>query len=67
MHFPPGDTLYLSKSAHDILFVVGIHEAEVVPSDLAFFIPKLNNLKRPVTLSGGVTGTLDSLAFDGLT
>ncbi|MBO7458184.1 MAG: translocation/assembly module TamB domain-containing protein [Paludibacteraceae bacterium] len=67
VHFPPGDTLYLSKSAHDILFVVGIHEAEVVPSDLAFFIPKLNNLKRPVTLSGGVTGTLDSLAFDGLT
>ena len=66
VHFPPGDTLYLSKSAHDITFALAFREAEVVPSDIQFFIPKLSRMTRPVSLTGQVGGTLDSLWFDDM-
>ena len=66
VHFPAGDTLYLSKSAKDISFSLGFNEAQVVPSDLALFLPRLKHLKRPIGLSGSLSGRLDSLAFNDL-
>ena len=66
LRFPAGDTLYLSQSANDILISLGIHEAELVPSDLAFFVPQLKNFRRPIAFNGGLNGTLDSLYFDQL-
>ena len=63
VHFPKGDTLYLSKSAHDIAFGLNFHEAELVPSDLALFVPKMKRIHKPVTLAGAFGGTLDSLYF----
>lgn len=65
--YPSGDTLYLSKSAHEITFALDFHEAKIVPSDLAFFVPRLKNVKRPIGLTGHLGGTLDSLAFKGIT
>ena len=62
--FPAGDTLYLSRSAHEITFTLDFHEAELVPADLALFIPQLAGLDRTVSLQGHLGGTLDSLAFD---
>ena len=64
--FPAGDTLYLSKSAHEITFALQFNEAQVVPADLSLFVPKVKNVRRAVGLSGGLSGTLDSLAFDRL-
>jgi len=64
--FPAGDTLYLSKSAHDISFALRFNEADLVPTDIALFMPQLKGLKRTISLSGGVSGSLDSLAFDEL-
>ena len=64
VHFPPGDTLYLSKSAHDITFALDIHQAELTPSDISFFVPKTKNLTQPVSLTGSLSGRLDSLAFE---
>ena len=66
LRFPAGDTLYLSQSANDILISLGIREAELVPSDLAFFVPQLKNFRRPIAFNGGLNGTLDSLYFDRL-
>ena len=66
VRFPAGDTLYLSRSAHDITFALGFNEAQVVPSDLALFMPKMQGLTRPIKLSGALNGTLDSLAFNDL-
>ena len=66
VHFPPGDTLYLSQSAHDIRFDMQLHEAQLVPADLALFVPRVRGFKRPITLQGGLSGTLDSLAFEKL-
>ena len=63
VHFPACDTLYLSRSAHDISFQLGIHQAELVPSDIVFFVPSLSQFERPIALTGTVSGTLDSLAF----
>ena len=63
VRFPQGDTLYLSKSAHDITFALNFHEAELVPSDLALFVPQMKRLHKPVTLAGTFGGTLDSLYF----
>ena len=63
IRFPPGDTLYLSKSAHDITFNMDIHQAEVVPAELAFFVPQAKNLKQPISLTGSLDGRLDSLSF----
>jgi len=64
--FPAGDTLYLSKSAHEILFTLRFNEAQMVPSDLALFVPRVKGLHRPVTLDGALNGTLDSLAFENI-
>ena len=64
VHFPEGDTLYLSKSAHDITFSLAFREASIVPADLALFAPRVKGLTRAVTLHGAVGGTLDSLYFD---
>ena len=64
--FPAGDTLYLSKSAHDIVFALQFNEAEVIPAEVSLFVPHLKTLKRPLSLSGGLSGTLDSIAFDNL-
>ena len=64
--FPAVDTLYLSQSAHDISFALRFNEAQLVPSDIALFVPRTKGLKRPVTLRGALDGTLDSLAFHDL-
>ena len=66
IHYPTGDTLYLSKSAHDIDFQVTLHDACLVPSDLALFVPRLANLKREVCMTGRLSGRLDSLCADNL-
>ena len=63
VHFPAGDTLYLSKSAHEITFALDFHEAEIVPGDLALFVPQFANFKRPIAINGHLGGTLDSLFF----
>ena len=63
VQFPDVDTLYLSRSAHEITFALNFNEAQLVPSDIALFMPRLKGLKRPITMDGGLTGTLDSLAF----
>ena len=61
IHYPTGDTLYLSKSAHEIDFKVTLHEACLIPSDLALLAPKLANLKREICMTGMLSGRLDSL------
>ena len=63
VRFPEGDTLYLSKSAHEISFDLNFHEARLVPSDIALFAPRMKNMNRPVTLNGAFGGTLDSVYF----
>ena len=66
VHFPAGDTLYLSKSAKDISFALGFNEAQLVPADLALFLPRFRHLTRPVGLKGTLSGVLDSLHFNDL-
>jgi hypothetical protein len=63
VRFPAVDTLRLQQSAHEISFALTFHEARLVPSDLALFAPRVQGLKRPITLSGELGGTLDSLYF----
>lgn len=72
--FPATDTIYLSQSAHEITFAMQLREAQLVPSDLSLFMPRLRSMTRPVALCGGVGGTLDSiylehvaLRYDGTT
>ena len=67
VHFPSGDTLYLTKSAHDILFAVQLHEACLTPSDIALFIPRLAHMNRPLNMTGHIGGSLDSLYCRNLT
>lgn len=64
VRFPAGDTLYLSKSAHEITFTLNFNEAQLVPMDIALFVPRLHGFSRSFGLSGTLGGTLDSLAFD---
>ena len=66
VRFPTGDTLYLSQSAHEITFALAFHEAQLVPSDISTFVPRLKGVKRPLSLSGALSGTLDSLAFENM-
>ena len=66
MRFPATDTLPLSEVAHDISFALTFHEASLVPSDLALFVPRVQRLTRPITLNGVVGGTLDSLYFNNI-
>jgi len=66
VRFPADDTISLSKAAHDISFALTFHEATLVPSDLALFIPSMQRMTRPITLNGAVGGTLDSLYFDNI-
>ena len=66
VHFPAGDSLSLSKSAHDISFNIGIHEATITPSELAFFVPALERFSKPVSLTGTLGGVLDSLYFNNI-
>ena len=61
VRFPAGDTLYLSRSAHEILFSVELHEAMLVPSDIALFVPRVSHMSRQIFLTGQVGGSLDSL------
>jgi len=66
VHFPKGDTLYLSRSAHEITFGLVFHEATLVPADLSLFVPDMRLLNKPVSLNGALGGTLDSLYFDDI-
>ena len=66
VRFPVTDTLSLSQAAHDISFALTFHEASIVPSDLALFIPRFQTMSRPITLNGAVGGTLDSLYFNNI-
>ena len=66
VRFPEGDTLYLSRSAHDISFVLDFHEAEMVLADLALFLPRFAHFDRPISLHGHLGGTLDSVAISDI-
>ena len=66
VRFPQGDTLYLSQSAHEITFGLVFHEARLTPSDLSLFLPKTARLNKPVSLTGALGGTLDSLYFNDI-
>lgn len=63
VRFPAQDTIYLSRSAHEIYFALQFNEAHLVPADIALFAPRLCGFKRSVGLSGALSGPLDSLAF----
>ena len=66
VRFPAGDTLYLSRSAHDILISLAIRKADFTPSDIGFFVPALRNFRRTISFNGTLEGSLDSLCFDRL-
>lgn len=66
IHYPSGDTLYLSRSAHDILFHAQVHKAYLLPSDIAMLVPSMARLKRELGLVGEIGGTLDSLSCNNL-
>lgn len=38
-------------------------EAQLVPAEISLFVPALSTLKRPLGLSGAMSGSLDSIAF----
>ena len=38
-------------------------DAQLVPSDIALFVPAVKTLQRPISLAGTVSGSVDSLAF----
>ncbi|MBP5571096.1 MAG: AsmA family protein, partial [Bacteroidales bacterium] len=38
-------------------------EAQLVPAEISLFVPALSTLKRPLGLSGAISGSLDSIAF----
>jgi len=42
------------------------HEARLTPSDISFFIPNLKGFGRPISLSGTLNGSVDSLYFDDI-
>ena len=66
VRFPAGDTLYLSRSAHEITFALDLHEAEMVLADLALFMPRFAHLDQPISMQGHLGGTLDSIAIRGI-
>ena len=41
-------------------------EAQLVPADIGLFVPKVKGMKRSLTLSGSMSGTVDSLAFSNM-
>lgn len=67
VRFPAVDTLYLSQSAHDILFSLRLHEASLMPSDIALFFPRVAHMQRLIRMTGNVGGSLDSLYCQDLT
>lgn len=66
IRYPMGDTLYLSRSAHEINFRVHLHEACVRPSDLTMLSQQLAHMHSEVCMTGEVGGSLDSLRAKGL-
>ena len=66
IHYPSGDTLYLSRSAHDIIFQAQVHKAYLLPSDIALFAPSMARFKRELGLTGEIGGSLDSLYCNNL-
>ncbi len=66
VHFPPGDTLYLSESADKIQFSLDFHEAVLVPADIALFVPQIKGIRKPFALHGALRGKLDSLYFNNI-
>ena len=47
-------------------YAVHFHEATIVPADFAIFAPELKGLTRPITISGAIGGTMDSLRCENL-
>ena len=41
-------------------------DAQLVPAEISLFVPGIRHLKRPIALSGAVSGSVDSIAFDEL-
>ena len=67
VHFPSNDSLSATQAAHEITFAVHFREADIIPADLALFIPKIKGLIHPISLHGDIGGTLDSLFCDDIT
>lgn len=50
----------------DTSIALTFHEAELTPSDISLFVPRLSGLNRTISLNGALSGTLDSLYFDDI-
>ena len=42
-------------------------DAQLVPADVALLVPRLQGLKRPISLTGALSGAMDSIAFNDMT
>lgn len=67
VRLPADNMLAPNGPAEEIHFALRFNEADLVPSEIALFLPNLRSMKKPFTLRGELDGTLDSLAFNGLT
>ena len=50
----------------DTSIALTFHEAELTPSDISLFVPRLSGLNRTISLNGALSGTIDSLYFDDI-
>ena len=50
----------------DTSIALTFHEAELTPSDIALFVPRLSGLDRSISLNGALSGSLDSLYFEDI-
>lgn len=66
VRFPTDDSLTLEQKAHETAFNLHFHEARLVPADIALFVPEIKGLKHPITISGGIGGTMDSLCCEDI-
>lgn len=66
IRFPVNDSLSMAEKMPDISFALKFHEAQVMPADLSLLVPKWKGMKRPVSIKGAITGTVDSICCEAI-
>ena len=61
-----GIEIDVSSAAREDTRVSMAMDAELTPSDISLFVPRVAKLRRAISMSGNLSGSIDSLHFDNI-
>ena len=66
VRIPSDSTMTEEQRVQETTYAVNFRKAEIIPADIALFVPKVKGMRSPFVLDGTIRGTRDSLCCENI-